>query len=295
MRALTSNFDSPSPTDGFLGVLDQFAALRTYAGDGPAASGYRMLAPMQRARTSTRRAYDAPSFATLAARASARMRMTGFLSVLFVVGLGLAVLAGPANCPCNNVNIAQRTLARMDYVEMALLAAPRESVSRTTEALPTLSDATLVEPDQNAAGVSPITTSTIELQPSRETIAARREELGGITARRLPTTIIAASDAGPTVRVAALSGTATDALETLPAIEVETPPTKVTVDDDEPTAAPAPRTQRKRALRAYRTPVSAAGKHAPRKRDVQLVQRAPRWAQQMYVTPWQSQAFSYTR
>jgi hypothetical protein len=24
-------------------------------------------------------------------------------------------------------------------------------------------------------------------------------------------------------------------------------------------------------------------------------QRAPKWAQQMFTTPWQSQAFSYTR
>ncbi|MFA5900575.1 MAG: hypothetical protein WC829_15855 [Hyphomicrobium sp.] len=295
MRALTSDFDSLSPADGFLGVLDQFAALRTYAGGAPTASGYRMLSPIQNVRRS-KRAIPAPNFAVLAARASARMRKTGFLSVLFVVGLGVAVLAGPANCPCSSeFNIAQHSsLARMGYVQTALLVSPQVQSFRAADVAPEMMTETLIEPDGAASGVSPITTSALE--PSREAISARRDDLSSLVAGRLPSEIIPLSDAGPTVRVAALSNTASDALNTLPMIEVETPTTEAIANDEEKvTAAPSTRTHRKRALRAYRSPVGGSGRQAHRPRDPQLAQRAPRWAQQMYVSPWQSQAFSYTR
>ena len=45
MRAVTSATDSPSPTDNFVRVLDQFAALSSYTSDAAAVGGYRVLLP----------------------------------------------------------------------------------------------------------------------------------------------------------------------------------------------------------------------------------------------------------
>ena len=98
MRAVTSATHSASPTDNFVRVLDQFAALSSYSSDATAVGGYRVLSSQRASQHQTyRTSLPAPS---VAARAGARVRWTGSLSVLFIGGLGLAVLAGPANCPC---------------------------------------------------------------------------------------------------------------------------------------------------------------------------------------------------
>jgi hypothetical protein len=289
MRAVSSEFDSFNPTESFLGVLDQFAALRTYSGAAADVGGYRVLSP--KLRRAKRKPARAPEFnsATIAALARARMRLTGFLSVLFVGGLGLAVLAGPANCPCSNpVNLADRSVAeRLGYVETARLTNTRERLAGAAD-LPVLGAATLVEPEANAASESAITTASLE--PAREAVTSLDAAPSAIASGRLPSTIVPVADIGPTVQVAAASNIENDVPPTLPAIEVSTPRTReiVASDDDKP------RVRHKRGVvRAYRTPIAKSQR--PSAKDELLVQRAPRWAQQMYANPWQSQAFSYTR
>ncbi|MEI9899512.1 MAG: hypothetical protein WDN31_04510 [Hyphomicrobium sp.] len=110
MRAMTSEFDDAHPTDSLLGVLDQFAALRTYSDATPAFGGYRVLAPIGRARRATRRLRPSP--AALAALARARLRLTGFLSVMFVGGLGLAVPRRPGQLPLRGHRRGCRALVR---------------------------------------------------------------------------------------------------------------------------------------------------------------------------------------
>jgi len=48
-------------------------------------------------------------------------------------------------------------------------------------------------------------------------------------------------------------------------------------------------------VRAYRTPKQQAVQAKTSNPDGARVARAPKWAQQMYVTPWQSRAFAYTQ
>lgn len=297
MRALTSEPDSGSPTESLLRVLDQFAALRTYSCATPTLGGYRVLAPRRAASRIPRRTY-LPQPSTVAARAGARMRLTGFLSVLFIGGLGLAVLAGPASCPCSStVAVDERSsLSRLGYVQNARLMSAREIGVHEPEPA-VLSNAAILEPDASASGASPITTSALE--PVRE-LPTFTDDLAAIKVGRLPGRIEQLVETGPppTIRLAAAPSAESDVPPTLPAIEVASPPmTEVTATDAEHEAAPRLRSPRKRmSTRAYRTPNQQTPRTKPKKAgDAQLAQRAPRWAQQMFVTPWQSQAFSYTQ
>ena len=294
MRAVSSEFDSPRTEDSFIGVLDQFAALRAYA-DAPAVGGYRLLGT-RGTRTALRQLSSSETTsAAIAALARARMRLTGFFTVLFVGGLGLAVLAGPATCPCTqSARIAERSLlTRLGYAENASLVITREREPHEAE-LPQLAAATVVDPEPAGTGVSPITTSALE--PSHETLSTRRDEIASISVGRLPAKIVEVSDVGPTVRLASVTSTLSDVPETLPVVEVTTPP-MTTVTATEAEAPPESKLRvahRKHTLRAYRTPTEKQAKRSSPGNN-EVVKRAPRWAQQMYVTPWQSQAFSYTR
>ncbi|MEI9899511.1 MAG: hypothetical protein WDN31_04505 [Hyphomicrobium sp.] len=159
--------------------------------------------------------------------------------------------------------------------------------------------ATAVEPrDERAVDASPITTAA--LTPAGEAVATRREESGTIAALHLREPIVPLADAGPTVQLAAASNIATDMPADLPILEASTPPLKkITARDAdavrEAVVQAKPKAQRKQqhVTRAYRTPIAKPVRRGSR--DPMLVQRAPRWSQQMYVSPWQTQAFSYTR
>jgi hypothetical protein len=66
----------------------------------------------------------------------------------------------------------------------------------------------------------------------------------------------------------------------------------------EPEHGPATKSgsvRKRTPVRAYRTPKPQAVQAKASKPDVTQVARAPKWAQQMYVTPWQTRAFAYTR
>jgi hypothetical protein len=164
-----------------------------------------------------------------------------------------------------------------------------------------LPNTTFLEPATSDAGVSSITTSALE--PAREARDVGAAETSN--AGPLPNTIDQFADAPPVpVRLAAAASVETDVPPEMPVVEVATPPmnevTAKDTDEREPavTAPPKVRSARKRPnpARAYRSPMQQSSRAKPGKpADPQLAQRAPRWAQQMFVTPWQSQAFSYTR
>jgi len=292
MRAVTSDIGHATPTDSFVRVLDQFASLSSYSSDATTVGGYRVLSSQRQAPRKTHRFTAKTAVAT---RGGARMRWTGSLSVLFIGGLGLAVLAGPANCPCSTAFAVaeQSSLARLGYVQNVRLMTEREQVQPDAE-LPALSTAALIEPAESAVGVSPITTSALE--PSREAAAIASDELPATNAGRLPAKIEQVADAGPeNVKLAAASDVTTDVPPTLPTIEVATPPTDglAASEPDRDPVAKSRRAKKRTAVRAYRTPNGLAGSRG--KKSGEPAAKSPRWAQQMFVTPWQSRAFSYTQ
>ena len=195
MRAVTSATDSPSPTDNFVRVLDQFAALGSYSSDATGVGGYRVLSAQRAAQRDTyRTSLPAPS---VTKRAGARVRWTGSLSVLFIGGLGLAVLAGPANCPCTSPYAVteQSSLQRLGYVENARMITEREFETAPAVDLPALSATALIEPEHEVTGVSPISTSALE--PLRDVPAVQSDDVPVTSAGRLPVKIEEVADAGP--------------------------------------------------------------------------------------------------
>ncbi len=161
--------------------------------------------------------------------------------------------------------------------------------------LPALSTAALIEPERapSASRRSPRRrwSRRATRPPSRATM------LPATSAGRLPAKIEQVADAGPeTVKLAAASNVESDVPPTLPVIEVATPP-------DGRRRAPATRARAGRQERARakkRTPRAPTARRnepcAPRPRSARrAAPRSPKWAQQMFVTPWQTQAFSYTQ
>ncbi len=158
MRAIAIKAETAAA--GFAQVLDQFAALRSYTTAPAAIGGYRVLRPRQAARATKL----SPA---LAALARARLRITGFLSVIFVGGLGLAVLAGPASCPCLGEFAVADThssaphradASRFAYMQPAAVIAAGELAAHFAGERPMLSTAALLDPDETigvAAGSPP--------------------------------------------------------------------------------------------------------------------------------------------
>jgi hypothetical protein len=287
MRALKIETDSDAPAQAFVLVLDQFASLRDYTG-APAIGGYRLVAPR---REPSRLAVEMSS--AIAALARARMQLTGVLSVMFVGALGLAVLAGPSSCACS---IEAPSLARLGYAPILAQATQREAAA-ADRTLPTLSAAALIEPEETAPGVSPITTASLD--PSRGLPTLRGEPVAPIAAGRLPERIEVLADRKPEpIRLAAASNIESDAIPTLPLIDVTKPRVP---------AAAAAKAEREVVVKHRRHEREREREHASvgkAKRSVRVksstpigdpATQAPKWAQQMYTTPWQSRAFTYTQ
>ncbi len=139
---------------------------------------------------------------------------------------------------------------------------------------------------------SSISTSAIDpaaTGPQREAYAAPAH-IGA-----LPAMIEPVSDAGPKpLRLAALSLTDSDIAPTLPAIEVATPPLPevLAIEAKPDNAAGTHRAHKHTSLR-HHARRAAAHKASSYAAGIEKLRRAPRWAQQMYVSPWQSKAFSY--
>jgi hypothetical protein len=247
----------------------------------------------------------------------ARLRATGTLSVLFVAGLGLAVLAGPASCPCDrNVAAAELpdsppSLSRFTYaiasaaVEHGLPRASFElaAAPAAEEDLPTLSTVAMLEPEESP-DASPITTSAIDTLAAR---AASPPSHVGL----LPATPEALSDNAPRqiqlANAAPVEGA--DLAPVLPPVVVDTPLTEIEVVDPEareaePVHEPAhqPAAERKRPRKhasprkqntrepRTRAPIASTKSTKP---DRAKLAKVPRWARQMFDTPWQTKAFSY--
>jgi hypothetical protein len=247
----------------------------------------------------------------------ARMRATGTLSVLFVGGLGLAVLAGPASCPCDRTVVASAevpdsppSLSRFTYAIASAAAEhglPRASVQLNAapiagEGLPTLSNVAMLEPEEpeEPAGTSPITTSAIDTLAARA--ASPPSHIG-----LLPATPEALSDNSPKViqLATAATGDGAELAPVLPPVVVDTPLTEIEVVDpdsreEEPAAESAPERKRPRKQASPRKHdthkahnARARAPVASTKPDRAKLAKVPKWARQMFDNPWQSKAFSY--
>jgi len=286
---------------GLAELMAEFAAPHTSPAAEATIGGYRLLS----SRPLRRRPKPAPAASM---PAHARMRATGFLSVLFVGGLGLAVLAGPANCPCNDrialAEVPQASApiaARFSYTKDATilddagadrhwrLQFARESTPAVSE-LPTLSTGALLEAD-NSVATSPISTSAIE--PLK---AAPARDGHALPARVLPDTIERLADTAPKpIRLAAVGGDESAVAPTLPVVEIGPPTDEVDAVEAKPETKPEPVAESPAARpRAHPRRRHAARLHKARNKASKIV-RAPRWAAQMFETPWQSKAFSYIR
>ena len=151
-------------------MLDQFASLSSFSSDAPAVGGFRVLSSQ---RASQRETFARPCPLRRSRARRTRVRWTGSLSVLFIGGLGLAVLAGPANCPCTSAFAVaeQSALQRLGYVQNARMITERELETAPAVEPPALSAAALIEPEHEVTGVSPISTSALE--PLRDVPACR--------------------------------------------------------------------------------------------------------------------------
>lgn len=297
MRAIA--IKAETATESFAQVLDQFAALRSFTSAPASIGGYRVLRPRQEANASKL----APA---LAALARARLRITGFLSVIFVGGLGLAVLAGPANCPClGEFAVAtERTQApqhadvsRFAYMQPASAIAAGELAAQFAGDLPMLSTASLIDSDETI-GVSPISTSAIG--PLRDDAPAQAsDDLAPARVGRLPLKIEQLADVAPTT--IRLASTESDAVPTLAAITVDAPaiPEIVAVEAERKHVGKAHASRGRVAAKAkVRRNGTYAKEQATRAKGKQQSAsnasgQVPRWAQQMFETPWQTKAFSY--
>jgi len=311
MRALTANEVGISRTDAFALVLDQFAALRTYPSSPTGAGGYRVLAPRRDLRPRT-----AWRLTDVALRARSRLRFSGSLSVIFIGGLALAVLAGPANCPCNVSAFDSTTsLSRLGYVQTASLSTTRTpaqtNIDDAINAAPLASQAELLAPDSISTGTLGVADVKTETRSLRDVPALAADEIVPARAKRLPSEIVPLADSQPAeIKVASVSPAQADLLPVLPSLESAGPATVAAIEiastaadaDDEPrAAADAPR----RETAAHN---EAPRRHAARHRAVKRLyqqaadprnppehKRYPKWAKQMFDSNWQSQAFSYTR
>ncbi len=272
---------------GVLTRLDDFAALHGAPTADPAIGGFRIVRP----RPAQRSRFGARGFRWIG---ETRLHTSGSLSVLLIGGLALAVLAGPASCPCDPAHGAAASVAaasdaqllsRFAYTRASAIDLPSET--QGDRALPQL--AALEVP----VGTSPISTSAIT--PARETFA--RPDHPGV----LPTKIEALTDQAPKlIQLAAADPTDEMLVPTLPMVEVATPETPEAIPGERQTEPAVTEIEQRaehvvsrrhhHALHARR-----ANAKGPSASDIAKYKRVPRWAQQMFDTPWQSKAFSYIR
>ncbi|MBI1650162.1 hypothetical protein [Hyphomicrobium sulfonivorans] len=363
MRANTSSDrDSIDPAENFLQVLDQFAALRSYAGAQPTIGGYRVLASAkpQRAANWMERLADrlggTPSWllerfrdaapvtaerlepaisairerivlhgsaiASLAVAGGGRLRTSGFLSVLLIGGLAVAVLSGPSSCACSTP-FEQADLDRMDYIQNAAFIDTRDSGAAPPYPPASPDDLAFLASDRPLKEREPTVTASLaqgidatDREPAaapttqaRHAEAAAPQSTAAIADVTSAQSTPAAADALPEapLTVAALADSHDDSAGSDHAAASENNAdaaaerksrrdTSAKSDDDDDDRRHARSSRKRGAIRAYRTPVHQVKRQRKKKvTNAHLAQRAPAWAQQMYATTWHSQAFSYNR
>jgi hypothetical protein len=271
-----------------LSGMDDFAALAGGPAADPAIGGFRIVRP---------RSGLPPRVRARAMRrlARARQHVTGSLSLLFILGLALAILAGPSSCLCGlqqadaaslEMKGDATLLSRFAYTRASAIGSP--SATHKGGTLPKL--AALVEPHEPAGtiGTSPISTAAITPLSEARASTTRPAPLGV-----LPTKIETLADAAPKpIRLAAAAPAEDSLIPMLPMVEIATPEAPETVTVETETKPATHREAHHRRAFAHR--------HAHNSRRASSysspkIVRAPRWAKQMFETPWQSSAFSYIR
>ncbi len=282
----------PQPS-GVLTGLDGFAELAGALSMDPAIGGFRIVRPRHSHHGRIRAR-------ALRRRASARLQASGSLSVLFICGLALSVLAGPSSCPCEPghsdamplaaVGDAQ-TLSRFAYSRASEIGLARPAPAGS-EVTPLTKLASLVDAyaPAYAAAASPISTAAITPATQTREIFVRPAHLGA-----LPTKIekLAAAQPEP-IRLAAVTPATDVPVPLLPVIEIIAPddmPEATTTADE----ADASRTRAISKRRHHARRARKARSSDPAVNAAQKYARAPRWAKQMFDNPWQSSAFSYIR
>ncbi|MDH4982816.1 hypothetical protein [Hyphomicrobium sp. D-2] len=362
MRAnTTSDRDSIDPAENFLQVLDQFAALRSYAGAQPTIGGYRVLAPtkpqlpanwmewlgdrlsgssswlLERFRDAApvtverlepalaamreRIVRHSSKIASLAVTGGGRLQTSGFLSVLLIGGLAVAVLSGPSSCACSTP-FDQADLDRMDYIQNAAFIDTRDSGAAPSYPPASPDDLAFLASDRPLMEREPTVTASLaqgidatDREPAAApTTQARHAEAAAPQSTAAIADVTSAqstpaADASPEapLTVAALADNPADSADADHAAASENNAdvaaerkarrdTSAKSDDDDDDRRHARSSRKRGAIRAYRTPVHQVKRQRKKKvTNAHLAQRAPAWAQQMYATTWHSQAFSYNR
>jgi hypothetical protein len=269
---------SAASASGALARLDSFAALRV----GPVTEigGFRFVRAQEARRT------------LLLRRVSRRLARP--LPLLFIGVLAVAVLARPSSEPHAAMSHDVEHPARFAYARPSM-ASDADVDDRARVELAALVETT------SAAGSSPITTSALSPSASAPARAmlAKPAHLGV-----LPPRLETLADAPPRLVRLAAAAPDDELVPMLPMVEIVTrspPDDPATEPSSEPgpEAEPGSDAEPDRAIPKAR----AARNSRPRKARSRSssssaskkIQRAPRWARQMFDNPWQSSAFSYVR
>jgi hypothetical protein len=309
MRVIERRVEIDASGASALTLRDSFSNLNTGYRADPAIGGFRILRSQPLAR---------PARSRLARRkfSAARLPATGFLSVLLVGGFALAVLAGPANCPCGypeaaglaKTDAGARLISRLAYSRESMVdlservrarASTPDAAPPGRTSLPKLLTVAALDTDVSLSGtvrpdsVSPISTAAI---PAVETPKARPfaapQRLG-----LLPAEFENLTDTTPgSIKVAAATPADGELRSMLPTVELDAivvePARKpkreakrVRYDTNTQRASTKTTTKRRAAKAAASSRLSRRA----------AARRAPRWSQQLYANPWQTKAFSYLR
>ena len=299
MRVVEYESWSQSPA-GSLELPADFAELRAGAYADPAIGGFRILQPR-------------PVRRQLTWRPASRLPTSGFLATVVIGGFGLAVLTGPATCPCGPLPSADQ--AATTSATPTRLAYANETVSdlgerlRTVEItpvrrqLPKLVTVSLHRPTEAPTepeapptlDASPISTAAIPIEaPSAETRASGPPERTGL----LPGKIVSLSDSAPkAIKLAAVAPEDSVAVRELSVTDVRVHTTPE-LPHMKPKVPPVAKASHKPQVVTHAKPrkeyrgAPETTQHLTRR---ERARRAPRWSQQLYANPWQTKAFSYLR
>ncbi len=175
MRVVELSGLTEASTAGVLTRMDDFALFSGGLSAAPTIGGFRIVRPLLTQQTRMRSR-------VLRRLVSARLHATGSLPVLFIGAVALAILAGPASCPCGPQAAEAASLAagndakllsRFAYARASAIGLP--AAKRQEASLSKL--AALVDPS-DPVGASPISTSAITPARNARQSSTRPAHLG---------------------------------------------------------------------------------------------------------------------
>jgi hypothetical protein len=297
MRVVEYDNWGTSP-ESVLKLSADFARLDADAHADPAIGGFRILQPR-------------PVQRQWAWRPASRLPASGFLATVLIGGFGLAVLAGPATCPCGTLPSAQQTaatapLARLAYANGTvsdlgdrLRAHPITPAKVQLPKLVTVAlhrpTAAPTEPEAPTLFASPISTAAIPIEaPATETRLSGPPERTGL----LPGKIVSLSDTAPKpVQLAAVAPADSVTVQQLSVTDMTMQKTPE-LPHMKPKVPPVAKASHKPQVVTHAKPrkdYRAAPETTQRLTRRERARRSPRWSQQLYANPWQTKAFSYLR